>query len=61
MLGILVIVLRSDRITALGFSLGQGQIPLIVSLRTVRVFRLGAGGIQWPRFERSAYGAGGLE
>jgi hypothetical protein len=43
MFGVLVVVLGRDQIAALGFSLGQRQIPLIVSLRAIRALRLWAG------------------
>ena len=43
MFGVLVIVLGRDQIAALSFSLGQRQIPLIVSLRVMSALRLWAG------------------
>jgi len=43
MFGVLVVVLGHDQIAALGFSSGQLQIPLIVSLRVMRALRLWAG------------------
>jgi len=48
MFGVLVVVFRGDQITALGFSLGQRQIPLIVSLRVVRVLRLCVANFRCP-------------
>ena len=50
MFGVLVVVLGRDQIAALGFSLGQRQIPLIVSLRVMRALRLWAGSTGWPPF-----------
>jgi hypothetical protein len=44
MFGVLVVVLGRDQIAALGFSLGQRQISLIVSLHVIRALRLWAGG-----------------
>jgi hypothetical protein len=44
MFGVLVVVLGRHQIAALGFSLGQRQISLIVSLRVIRALRLWAGG-----------------
>jgi hypothetical protein len=35
MFGVLVVVFCPDYVAALGFSLGERQIPLIVSLRVV--------------------------
>jgi hypothetical protein len=45
MLGVLVVVLRPDDIAGLGFSLGEGDIPLIIPLRALRIAapRLGTG------------------
>ena len=43
MFGVLVVVLCPDRIADLGFSTGERQIPLIVSLGVLRALRLGAG------------------
>ena len=50
MFGVLVVILGPDRIATLGFSLGQRQIPFIVSLCVLRALRLGAGGIRCPSF-----------
>ena len=46
MFGVLVVVFCPDYVAALGFSLGERQIPLIVSLRVVRALLFGAGRIQ---------------
>ena len=43
MFGVLVVVFRGDRVATLSFRSGERQIPLIVSLRTGRVRRCGAG------------------
>ena len=43
MFGVLVVVFRGDRVATLSFRSGERQIPLIVSLRTGRVRRFGAG------------------
>jgi len=48
MFGVLVVVFCPDGVAALGFSLGERQIPLIVSLRVVRALLFGAGRIRWP-------------
>jgi hypothetical protein len=42
--GVLVIVLCRDRVADLGFSAGERQVPLVVSSRVLRAYRLGAGG-----------------
>jgi hypothetical protein len=44
MFGVLVVVLCPDRVADLGFSAGERQIPLIVTLRVLRALRLGADG-----------------
>ena len=41
--GVLVVVFRSDCVATLGFSSGERQIPLIVSLRIGRARRCGPG------------------
>ena len=41
--GVLVVVFRSDCVATLGFSSGERQIPLIVSLRIGRARRCGSG------------------
>jgi hypothetical protein len=41
MFGVLVIVLRSNRIAGPGLRLGEREIPLIVSLRVLRALRIG--------------------
>jgi hypothetical protein len=41
MLGVLVIILRPNRVADLGFSAGQREILFIVSLRVLRARRLG--------------------
>jgi hypothetical protein len=46
MFGVLVVVFCPDGVAALGFSLGERQIPLIVSLRVVRALLFGAGRIR---------------
>jgi hypothetical protein len=46
MFGVLVVVFCRDCVAALGFSLGERQIPLIVSSRVVRAVLFGAGGIR---------------
>ena len=61
MFGILVVVLRPDSVADLGFSTSERQIALIVSLRVLRVPRLGADGTRRPhRLERAANDAAGL-
>ena len=40
--GVLVVVFCPDYVAALGFSLGERQIPLIVPLRVVRALLIGA-------------------
>jgi hypothetical protein len=44
MFGVLVVVLCPDRVAGLGFSTGERQIPLIVSLRVLRALPLGSCG-----------------
>ena len=51
MFGVLVVVLRSERVADLRFRTGQRQIPLIVSLRVLKARWLVAGG-DVPRFAR---------
>ena len=46
MFGVLVVVFCPDCVAALGFSLGERQIPLIVSLRIVRTPQFWAGRIR---------------
>jgi hypothetical protein len=46
MFSVLVVVFCRDRVAALGFSLGERQIPLIVSSRVVRAVLFGASGIR---------------
>ena len=46
MFGVLVVVFCPDYVAALGFSLGERQIPFIVSSRVVRAVLFGAGGIR---------------
>ena len=46
MFSVLVVVFCCDCVAALGFSLGERQIPLIVSLRVVRALLFGAGRIR---------------
>ena len=41
MFGVLVVVLCPDRVADLGFSAGERQIPLIVSLRVLRALARG--------------------
>ena len=41
-------VLGRDQIAALGFSLGQREVPLIAPLRVVRPLQLGKGGTRCP-------------
>jgi hypothetical protein len=48
MFGVLVIVLCRDRVADLGFSAGERQVPLVVSSRVLRAYRLGAGGTRCP-------------
>jgi hypothetical protein len=48
MFGVLVVVLCPDRVADLGFSAGERQIPLIVSSRVLRAYRLRAGGVRCP-------------
>ena len=40
MLGVLVVILRPDRIAGLRFGLGQRQISLIIALRVLRALLL---------------------
>ena len=54
MFGVLVVVLCADHVADLGFSPGERQIPLIVSLRVLRTLWLGAGALDVHRFERAA-------
>jgi hypothetical protein len=44
MLGVLVVIFRTDQIAGPGISLGQRQIALILSLRALRALRRGARG-----------------
>jgi len=44
MFGVLVVILRRDRVADLGFSTGERQIPFIVSLRILGALWLGATG-----------------
>jgi hypothetical protein len=46
MFSVLIVVFCCDYVAALGFSLGQGEIPLIVSSRVVRALVFGASGIR---------------
>jgi hypothetical protein len=46
MFGVLVVVFCPDCVSALGFSLGERQIPFIVSSRVVRAVLFGTGGIR---------------
>ena len=48
MFGMLVVILRRNSITGLGFSLGQREIPLMISLRVVRAIRFWASGTRCP-------------
>jgi hypothetical protein len=48
MLGVLVVILRPNRVADLGFSTGQREILFIVSLRILKVLRLGPGGTRRP-------------
>ena len=48
MFGVLIVVLGSDDIAGLGFSLGQRQIPLVASLRILRALRPFARAIRFP-------------
>src|SRR5580692_1330903 len=50
MFGVLVVVLCRDRIAVLDFGTSERQIPLIASLRALRVRRVGTAGIRWPPF-----------
>src|SRR4051812_45845223 len=50
MFGILVVIFRPDDVASQDFRLGQCQISLIVSLRTLKVLWLFAPGIRIPRF-----------
>ena len=47
-LGVLVVILCSNQITCLGFSLGQRQVPLIISLCVLRTLRLRARSVRGP-------------
>jgi hypothetical protein len=49
MFGVLVVILCPDRIADESFGTGERQIPLVVSLRVLRVFRLGAYVARFPR------------
>jgi hypothetical protein len=48
MFGVLVVVLGRDPIARLEFSLGQGEVPVIVSSRVVRASLLCAGRTRCP-------------
>jgi hypothetical protein len=48
MFGVLVVVFCPDWVAALGFSLGERQIPVIVSSRVVRALWLWSGRIRCP-------------
>jgi hypothetical protein len=48
MFGVLVIVLRPDGVADLGFRASKRQIPLIISSRVLRAYRLGARGARCP-------------
>lgn len=48
MFGMLVVVLRPDRVADLSFGAGERQVPLIVSLRALKVLWLGADGSRRP-------------
>ena len=48
MFRVLVIVLCPDCVADLGFSAGERQIPLVVSSRVLRAYRLGASGARCP-------------
>ena len=48
MFGVLVVILCPDRVADLGFSTGERQTPLIVSLRVLGALRLGASGTRCP-------------
>jgi hypothetical protein len=46
MFGVLVVVFCPDCVAAKGFSTGERQIPLIVSLRVVRALQFWSGGVR---------------
>jgi hypothetical protein len=48
MFGVLVVVFCPDWVAALGFSLGERQIPVIVSSRVVRALWLWSGRTRCP-------------
>ena len=48
MFGVLVVILCPDRVADLGFSTGERQAPLIVSLRVLGAVRLGASDTRFP-------------
>ena len=48
MFGVLVIVLCPDGVTDLGFGASKRQIPLVISSRVLRAYRLGACGARCP-------------
>ena len=48
MFGVLIVVLGSDDIAGLDFSLGQRQIPLVASLRILKALRPFARAIRIP-------------
>jgi hypothetical protein len=50
MFGVLVVVFRSDPIAGAGFSVSQGQVPLIVSSGAVGGLRVRACGTCRPPF-----------
>jgi hypothetical protein len=60
MFGVLVVVFCPDGVAALDFSLGERQIPLIVSLRVVKALLFGGAAFDDHRFERPANRATGL-
>jgi hypothetical protein len=49
MFGVLVVVLCPDRVADQVFNAGERQIPLVISLRVLRVLRLEAYGTRRPR------------
>jgi hypothetical protein len=48
MLGVLIVILRSDGVADLSFGAGERQIPLIFFLRVVGIPRTGTGAILCP-------------
>ena len=59
MFGVLVVVLRRDRVAILRFSTGQRQISLVASLQVLKAIWLGSGCGRYPALGRAANGRAG--